>query len=240
MSSVSRSRSSNRTCSFPASGFRTRVPALLHTVKPGFTFAQAVKRLLYLPRIYQVARPLANHCSSCYVQRCPRTKVPSLHDHYSFQHYYGPFRHPSRPGLSLAGFPLRSRSAPARASHVDAFLLRTHVDATTPAAWLCAGVAHFQSQLRSSPSLSGLDAHIAFFEACSTFIHISTCVLADPPTGPLAPEASTAAVTSSDLSGCFRLEQQLPGGLSSSHWSNAPLSWRTERTSASLRAVTWR
>src|SRR5262249_1528210 len=50
--SVSRSRSSNRTGRFPASGFRTRVPALLHRVKPGFTFAQAVKRLLYLPRTH--------------------------------------------------------------------------------------------------------------------------------------------------------------------------------------------
>src|SRR6516164_10542275 len=38
--SVSRSRSSNRTGRFPASGFRTRVPALLHTVKPGFAFAR--------------------------------------------------------------------------------------------------------------------------------------------------------------------------------------------------------
>ena len=43
-----------------------------------------------------------------------------------------------------------------------------------------------------------------------------------------APEASTTAVTSSDFFGCFRLEQQLPSGISSSHWSNAPFSWRTE------------
>jgi len=56
----------------------------------------------------------------------------------------------------------------------------THVDAITPAAWLCAPVAHFQSQQRSSPNFSGLDAHIALFEACSTFTHVSTCVLADP------------------------------------------------------------
>src|SRR5258705_1032238 len=60
VSSVSRSRSSNRMCDFLASGFRTRGTALLHTVKPGFAFAQAVKRHLYLPRIYKVARPMAN------------------------------------------------------------------------------------------------------------------------------------------------------------------------------------
>jgi hypothetical protein len=46
VSSVSRSRSSNRMCDFLASGFRTRGTALLHTVKPGFAFAQAVKRRL--------------------------------------------------------------------------------------------------------------------------------------------------------------------------------------------------
>ena len=39
VSSVSRSRSSNRMCDFLASGFRTRGTALLHTVKPGFAFA---------------------------------------------------------------------------------------------------------------------------------------------------------------------------------------------------------
>jgi hypothetical protein len=48
MSSVSRSRSSNRMCDFLTSGFRTRDAALLHTVKPGFAFAQAVKRHLLL------------------------------------------------------------------------------------------------------------------------------------------------------------------------------------------------
>jgi hypothetical protein len=39
-------------------------------VKPSFTFAQAVKRHLYLPRIYKVARPMAN--------RCPLFLLPTL------------------------------------------------------------------------------------------------------------------------------------------------------------------
>ena len=58
-------------CDFLASGFRTRDAALLHTVKPGFAFAQAVKRHLYLPRIYKVARPMANRYPLLYFQRCP-------------------------------------------------------------------------------------------------------------------------------------------------------------------------
>jgi hypothetical protein len=41
------------------------------------------------------------------------------------------------------------------------------------------------------------------------------------------PEASCSAVTSSSRSGYFRLEQQLPGGLSSSHWKSAFFSRRT-------------
>jgi hypothetical protein len=43
---------------------------------------------------------------------------------------------------------------------------------------------------------------------------------------PFPPEASYPAVTSSSRSGCFRLEQQLPGGLSSSHWKSAFFSRR--------------
>jgi O-methyltransferase len=53
-------------------------------------------------------------------------------------------------------------------------------------------------------------------------IFILACVLADPAiAGPFAPEASCPAVASSSRSGYFRLEQQLPGGLSSSHWKSA-------------------
>jgi hypothetical protein len=53
-------------------------------------------------------------------------------------------------------------------------------------------------------------------------IFILACVLADPAVAePFTPEASCSAVTSSSHSGYFRLEQQLPGGLSSSHWKSA-------------------
>ena len=53
-------------------------------------------------------------------------------------------------------------------------------------------------------------------------VFILACVLADPATAePFTPEASYPAVASSARSGYFRLEQQLPGGLSSSHWKSA-------------------
>jgi len=57
------------------------------------------------------------------------------------------------------------------------------------------------------------------------------CSLA-PLSGPFAPEASTRAVTGRSRSGCFRLEQQLPGGIPSSHWINAPFSRRTIKPSS--------
>jgi hypothetical protein len=44
-----------------------------------------------------------------------------------------------------------------------------------------------------------------------------------------APKASPVAVAHYERSGCFRLERQLPGGLSSSHWSDAPFSRRTRK-----------
>ena len=62
------------------------------------------------------------------------------------------------------------------------------------------------------------------------FISIMVYVLADPTTaGPFTSEASCSAVTSGPRPDCFRLEQQLPGGISSSHWINAPFSRRTQK-----------
>jgi hypothetical protein len=60
------------------------------------------------------------------------------------------------------------------------------------------------------------------------FIFIMVYVLADPASAePFSSEASCSAVTSGSRPDCFRLEQQLPGGLASSHWINVPLPRRT-------------
>jgi hypothetical protein len=76
-----------------------------------------------------------------------------------------------------------------------------------------------------------LGGHIALFEACSVFIFIMVYVLADPATaGSFASKASCSAVTSGPRSDYFRLEQHLPGGISSSHWINAPFSRRTQES----------
>ena len=84
---------------------------------------------------------------------------------------------------------------------------------------------------RPSPFSHRLGGHIARFEACSVFMFIRVYVLTDPAAaGPFGPEASTRAVTDPSRSGCFRLEHQLPGGISSSHWISAPFPRRTRKS----------
>jgi len=81
------------------------------------------------------------------------------------------------------------------------------------------GLRHFRTGSAATLPISRLARRSIF---------ILACVLADPAiAGPFAPEASRSAVTSSSRSGYFRLEQQLPGGLSSSHWKSAFFSRRT-------------
>ena len=69
-------------------------------------------------------------------------------------------------------------------------------------------------------------------------IFILAGVLADPATAePFTPEASCSAVTSSSRPGYFRLEQQLPGGLSSSHWKSAFFPRRVRNLGSETKAL---
>jgi hypothetical protein len=60
---------------------------------------------------------------------------------------------------------------------------------------------------------------LPFSRLGSVFIFIMVYVLAD---ASFASKASCPAVASRPRFDCFRLEQQLPGGLFSSHWINVP------------------
>jgi hypothetical protein len=108
----------------------------------------------------------------------------------------------------------------------------THVDVTTPAAWPGARVACFPDQRPPSPVWRGLGARISSFSRParrSLMFRPARSLI--PSKGPFTPEASTRAVTVPSRSGCFRLEQQLPGGIPSSHWILAPFSRRTPNSS---------
>ena len=85
------------------------------------------------------------------------------------------------------------------------------------------------------PFIAGSALTLAVSRPARRSLMFSTCVLAGPPWRPFAPEASTRPVTSPSHSGCFRLEQQLPGGIPSSHGILAPFSRRTIKPSSGKR-----
>jgi hypothetical protein len=63
---------------------------------------------------------------------------------------------------------------------LTAFILCSHPLTNTPAAPSAAPIARFTPRLRPSSCFNRLGVHIARFEACSVFILIRGCVLADP------------------------------------------------------------
>ena len=63
---------------------------------------------------------------------------------------------------------------------LTASILCSHPLTNTPAALGAAPVARFTPRLRPSSCFNRLGVHIALFEACSVFILIRGCVLADP------------------------------------------------------------
>jgi hypothetical protein len=111
-----------------------------------------------------------------------------------FQRYYEPVRHPTRPGLSLAGFRLAARHPPLAFPVLRRFSGCRHAVAITPVAtrlglnllpWI-------SSRRRPSPSLCWVGCHIACFEACSAFTFVTACLrrVAKRPSTSKAPAVS--------------------------------------------------
>ncbi len=103
--------------------------------------------------------------------------------------YYGPLRHPKRPGLSLAGVRLRGTPLTAWASRV-AFDLRLPTCRRQypggPLGRIAHGTAYSnrfpaRQRLRPSPNRGWVGDHIGRFEACSTFTRVTACRLAASP-----------------------------------------------------------
>ena len=84
-------RSSNRTCRFPASGSRTRLHAFSR-VTPS-AVSERFSELLGCP----ISRSLTASYVGLELRPLPSTGITRL------PRYYEPLRHPSAPGLSLAG-----------------------------------------------------------------------------------------------------------------------------------------
>ena len=113
--------------------------------------------------------------------------------------YYEPFRHPTRPGLSLAGFQLTVTRRHRRGFPCCVTLPCIDMPSPLPRRDQETDVVLGVSRRRPSPSSRWVGSHIRSFEACSAFTQITACQLAEPPSGPFSSEASTILLPPSPL-----------------------------------------
>ncbi len=120
------------------------------------------------------------------------------------QRYYGPIRHPGRPGLSLAGVRLRVTRLTTRGFPCCVDLrvqtCRRHYPGG-PLGRIARGSAYSnrypaRQRLRPSPPSCRVGVHIGRFEACSTFTRVTACLLAASPKRHMCLEGSDGFVTS--------------------------------------------
>ena len=118
--------------------------------------------------------------------------------------YYGPVRHPGRPGLSLAGVRLEVT----RLHRLGLPVLRRFSRLSTCRRHYPGGTAGsdrfmrgcqplgIPQRRRPSPFIWRVGSHIKPFEACSAFTRVTACRLAAPPRRYLCLEGSDGFVTS--------------------------------------------
>ena len=95
--------------------------------------------------------------------------------------YYGPLRHPDRPGLSLAGFRLVRATPPTGLPVLPPSPSSMRAAATTPVEPAGARVARFPRGWQPSPNGRRVGFHIGCFEACSAFTCVAARMVARPP-----------------------------------------------------------
>ena len=166
---VSTPRSSNRTCGFAASGSRRRLTQSLtplHVTPPA-----TLENSLGVCRLIANLPSFVASCVRLQLGPLPSTGVTRL------PQYYEPLRHPSQPGLSLASCQLIHTAITAGTSRVVYGPLCLHAVAITPAGLMesCSLVSFHQ--LRPSPKPGRVGSCISRFEACSTFTHVTACLL---------------------------------------------------------------
>ena len=131
-----------------------------------------------------------------------------------FHRYYGPLRHPVRPGLALAGCrfspTLRVRRGFPCYGQFPLACMPTPLPRWDPPA---ARRSSWQKRLRPSPYLRRVGSHITLFEACSAFTHVSACMLAEPPMRPVSIRGFDGFVTSAAAPTATGRSDPLPGGI---------------------------
>src|SRR5271156_3608646 len=129
--------------------------------------------------------------------------------------YYGPLRHPRRPGRSLASCQLIPTAITAGTSRVanGPLLLACRRQYPGRSHGICSLVP-FHS-LRPSPKPGRVGSCISLFEACSAFTHVTACMLAESPMRPFTPKASAASLPPLLLRLLPGGANQFPGGFNS-------------------------
>ena len=105
----------------------------------------------------------------------PSAGITPLHQ------YYGPLRHPDRPGLSLAGFRLVRATPPTGLPVLRPSPSSMRAADTTPVEPAGARVTHFPRGWQPSPNYGRVGFHIGCFEACSAFTCVAARMVARPP-----------------------------------------------------------
>ena len=169
---------SNRTCRFPASGFPTNVTPR-HT---SYRLRLDVKRLLETPGLTNLEVLGLRHSPTLVsfhrvseVRPLPSTGITQL------QRYYAPVRHPTLPSLALADYQLVAFT-----HHSGGFPCCTPLLFHTCCRHYPGGIVgciHRSLPQRRRPSLiyGQVGFRITLFEACSTFTHVTACVVAKSP-----------------------------------------------------------
>ena len=98
--------------------------------------------------------------------------------------YYGPIRHPARPGLPLTRVPLKVTRLHRQGFPCCASIPLGCMPTPLPRWDRKVLIAHCTLRRRPSSACRRVSSHITCFEACSAFTQVSACILAGPPSGP--------------------------------------------------------
>ena len=197
---VSTSRSSNRTCGFPASGsptdvaFRHTLPALpgqLH-LKP-----KLVPESPHL--LLEEVIGLRHSPDRCPLRKHIRSQAPFLRRRYPASQVLRACPPPHSARTVPHGVPVGVSPPPLGLPVLRRISLYIHAVASTPAGPLDARVAGFFQRRRPSPAIRRVGSRISFFEACSAFtarygLHTRGVALR-----PFTPEASAISLPTSPL-----------------------------------------
>ena len=150
-----------------------RFPSLPHGVAPALPDFYPGSQALPLPASFALSltAPRLRPLPSAGITRLPR--------------YYGPLRHPARPGLSLTGFRLARATPP---SGLPVLLLSpscVHATVNTPAEPTGARIARFPAAGSLPRFVGGSASALPFSRPAQRSLPVVACTLAEPPTAAL-------------------------------------------------------